>query len=82
MRRGSDCSDGGYEPAVLGKWLRKLRGEPKGSPLDRGHDPRRGLQSEEYRMADPRDVVEHDGVVVSAPGGTPQEDGDSTSRRS
>jgi len=82
MRRGSDCSDGEYEPAVLGKWLRKLRGAPKSRPLDRGHDPRGGLQSEEYRTADARDVVEEDGVVMSAPGGTPQEDGDSTSRRS
>jgi hypothetical protein len=32
------------------------------------------MQSEDYRTADPRDVVEQDGVVMSAPGGTPQDD--------
>jgi hypothetical protein len=36
-------------------------------------DPRGGLQSDAYRHADPRDLVEHDGVVMSGPGGTPQE---------
>jgi hypothetical protein len=83
MRRGSDCSDEGYESAVLGKWLKKLRGEPEDSPLDRDDDPRGGMQSEKYRTADPRDVVEDDGVVMSAPGGAPQDDGDApTSRRS
>lgn len=41
--------------------------------LDREGDPRGGVQSEEYRHADPRDVVEEDGTVMSAPGGAPQE---------
>jgi hypothetical protein len=36
-------------------------------------DPRGGLQSEEYRTADPRDIVEEGGVAMSGPGGTPQE---------
>jgi hypothetical protein len=36
-------------------------------------DPRGGLQSERYRSADPRELVEEDGVVMSGPGGTPQE---------
>jgi hypothetical protein len=67
---------------VLEKWLKKLRGEQEGSPLDRDDDPRGGMQSEEYRTADPRDVVEQDGVVMSAPGGAPQEDDDSRSGRS
>jgi len=31
------------------------------------------MQSEEYRTADPRDIVEQDGVVMAAPGGTPQD---------
>ena len=35
--------------------------------------PRGGLQSDAYRHADPRDLVEEDGVVMSGPGGTPQE---------
>jgi hypothetical protein len=63
---------------VLDRLLRKLRGEPEGSPLDREDDPRGGMQSEDYRAADPRDVVEEDGVVMSGPGGTPQ-DGKPTS---
>ena len=51
----------------------KLTGKPEGSPLDRDDEPRGGMQSEEYRSADPRDIVEQDGVVMAAPGGTPQD---------
>jgi hypothetical protein len=46
----------------------------------RGSDPRGGLQSERYRSADPRDLVEEDGVVMSGPGGAPQ-DGKSVEER-
>ena len=42
--------------------------------LERADDPRGGLQSEEYRKADPRDVVEEGGTVMSGPGGSPQDD--------
>ena len=42
--------------------------------LDVEGDPRGGVQSEEYRHADPRDVVEEGDVAMSGPGGTPQED--------
>jgi hypothetical protein len=48
--------------------------------LDREGDPRGGVQSEEYRSADPRDVLEADGTVMGAPGGTPQ-DGSSVDER-
>jgi hypothetical protein len=41
--------------------------------LEREDDPRGGLQSDEYRTADPRDVVESGGTVMSGPGGAPQE---------
>jgi hypothetical protein len=41
--------------------------------LDRDDEPRGGVQGEEYRRADPRDVVEEHGVVMSGPGGSPQE---------
>jgi hypothetical protein len=41
--------------------------------LEREDDPRGGLQSEEYRSADPRDVVEEGGTVMSGPAGAPQE---------
>jgi hypothetical protein len=63
---------------VFRKLLDRLSGKPEGSPLDREGDPRGGMQSEDYRLADPRDVVEEDGVVMSGPGGAPQ-DGDSSS---
>ena len=64
-------------------WLKRLFAgdeEPsaarqQGDPtvLDRPDDPRGGTQSEEYRHADPRDVVEQGGTVMSGPGGAPQE---------
>lgn len=64
-------------------WLKKLFGggdEPtaarqQGDPsvLDRGDDPRGGTQGEEYRHADPRDIVEEGGTTMSGPGGAPQE---------
>jgi hypothetical protein len=34
-------------------------------------DPRGGLQDDGYRSADPRDVVEAEGVAMSGPGGAP-----------
>ena len=64
-------------------WLKRLFGggdgptaaRQQGDPtvLNRADDPRGGTQSEEYRHADPRDVVEEGGTVMSAPGGAPQE---------
>ncbi len=36
-------------------------------------DPRGGLQDEQYRTADPREIVEAEGVAMSGPGGAPQE---------
>jgi hypothetical protein len=49
--------------------------------LNRPDDPRGGTQSEEYRHADPRDVVEEGGTVMSGPGGAPQEGLTPTERR-
>jgi hypothetical protein len=65
---------------MLGRWRKrrekdradKHQGDPHA--LDVEGDPRGGVQSEEYRRADPRDVVEEEGVVMSGPGGAPQED--------
>ena len=64
-------------------WLKRLFGRgdgptaarQQGDPtvLNREDDPRGGTQSEEYRHADPRDVVEEGGTVMSGPGGAPQE---------
>ena len=36
-------------------------------------DPRGGEQSDEYRHADPRTIVEEGGTAMTGPGGTPQE---------
>jgi hypothetical protein len=71
---------------MFGRWRRKRErhraNKQEGDPqaLAREGDPRGGLQDEEYRRADPRDVVEADGVAMSGPGGAPQE-GDSPEER-
>ena len=72
---------------MLGRW-RKKREEHRANKqqgdvhaLDREGDPRGGVQSDEYRSADPRDVVEEDGTVMSAPGGAPQENTSPEERR-
>lgn len=49
----------------------RQQGDP--TVLDRDDEPRGGTQSEEYRHADPRDVVEEGGTAMSGPGGAPQE---------
>ena len=64
---------------MFGRWKRKREehraDKQEGDPqaLAREGDPRGGLQSDEYRTADPRDVVEDEGVVMSGPAGAPQE---------
>lgn len=57
------------------RWLRKLLGRDDESTAahERTDDPRGGIQSDEYRHADPRDLVEEGGTTMSAPGGAPQE---------
>jgi hypothetical protein len=69
----------GYSAPMFGRWRKKKeehradkqQGDP--SALEREGDPRGGLQDEEYRSADPREVVEAEGVAMSGPGGAPQE---------
>ncbi len=71
---------------MLGRWLRrgekrrgaKQRGDPEALAVE--GDPRGGLQSEEYRHSDPRELVEGEGVVMSGPAGAPQE-GESVKER-
>jgi hypothetical protein len=72
---------------VFERWRRKRGDEPDAAKqegdvhaLDREGDPRGGVQSETYRSADPREVVEDEGVVMSGPGGAPQE-GESVEER-
>jgi hypothetical protein len=71
---------------MFGRWRRrreehradKQEGDPQA--LEREGDPRGGLQSEEYRHADPREVVAEEEVVMSGPAGAPQE-GESVDER-
>jgi hypothetical protein len=71
---------------MFGRWRRKrekaraAKQQSDPQALDREGDPRGGLQSEEYRSADPREVVEEEGIVMSGPGGAPQE-GESVEER-
>jgi hypothetical protein len=55
----------------VANWLKKLFGGGEEPPV--ADDPRGGAQSEEYRHADPRDLVEQGGTTMSGPGGAPQE---------
>ena len=65
---------------MLGRWRR--RGEKHRADKQQGDshaldvegDPRGGVQSDEYRHAEPTELVEEDGVVMSGPAGAPQED--------
>jgi hypothetical protein len=71
MRRGRfSVAAAGNTERMLGRWFK--RGEKHGADKQEG-DPRGGVQSENYRTADPRDVVEEGGTVMAAPGGAPQE---------
>ena len=64
---------------MLGWWKRVRKGARAARQqgdvhaLDREGDPRGGVQSEEYRTADPRELVADEGVVMAGPGGAPQE---------
>ena len=72
---------------MLGRWLRRSekhranKQEGDVHALDREGDPRGGVQSDQYRTADPRELVEQDGVVMSGPGGAPQEGSSPDERR-
>ena len=71
---------------MLGRWFKrgekhranKQEGDPHA--LDVEGDPRGGVQSDEYRHAEPRELVEEDGVVMSGTAGAPQE-GESVEER-
>jgi hypothetical protein len=71
---------------MFGRWRRKgekhraSKQQGDVDALDREGDPRGGVQSDEYRHADPRAVVVDEGVAMSGPGGAPQE-GESVEER-
>ena len=71
---------------MFGRWRRKEKhhaNKQQGDPdaLARDGDPRGGLQTEEYRHAEPTDVVEAGGVAMAGPGGAPQEELSADERR-
>jgi hypothetical protein len=71
---------------MFGRWKKRERhraNKQQGDPaaLEREGDPRGGLQDEAYRVAEPTDVVEAEGVAMSGPGGAPQEDSSPDERR-
>jgi hypothetical protein len=90
MRRGEGFSvaASGNDRPVFGRWRRKkedaraAKQQADPEALARESDPRGGLQSGEYRTADPREVVEEDGTVMSGPAGSPQEGESVEERRS
>ena len=82
MREHEEDRDGelGRGTGRQDEWAREDEGaraakqEADPHALDVEGDPRGGVQSEEYRHADPRDLVQEGGVAMSGPGGAPQED--------
>jgi len=49
----------------------KQQGDPDALAVE--GDPRGGIGSDEYRSADPRDLVQEGDVTMSGPAGSPQE---------
>jgi len=71
---------------MFGRWKRKQKhhaDKQQGDPaaLEREGDPRGGLQSPDYRHAEPTDVVATEGVAMSGPGGSPPAEGSADERR-
>jgi hypothetical protein len=71
---------------MFGRWKKKdehradkQQGDVRA--LDRTDDPRGGVQSDDYRTADPREVVEQGGTTMAGPGGAPQEGLSTDARR-
>jgi hypothetical protein len=67
-----------HERAGAGRWREdeehradKQQGDPDALAVE--GDPRGGLQSAEYRSADPREIVVEGDVAMSGPAGAPQE---------
>jgi len=73
---------------VLGRWKKrgekhranKQQGDPEALEVE-GGDPRGGLQSDEYRQAEPTELVDEEGVVMGGPAGAPHDDTSSEERR-
>ena len=71
-------SEPGEGTGRQGPWVRdeddradKQQGDT--DALEVENDPRGGTQSDEYRLADPRDIVVEGDTAMSGPAGAPQE---------
>ena len=49
--------------------------------LDRPDDPRGGVQSDQYRHAEPTELVDDEGAAMMGPGGTPEDGSTAEERR-
>src|SRR5439155_6542288 len=63
---------------MLRRLFRRGRDEPRAArqrgdvhALDRSDDPRGGVQSDDYRLADPTELVDAEGPAMMGPGGSP-----------
>jgi hypothetical protein len=70
---------GAWERDEEGPRAARQEGDPHA--LDVQGDPRGGVQSEEYRHADPREIVAEGDVAMTGPGGAPQEESSVDERR-
>jgi len=73
---------------MLRRLVRRGRDEPRAArqrgdvhALDRSDDPRGGVQSDEYRLADPTELVDAEGPAMMGPGGSPPADSSADERR-
>ena len=77
----------GEQTGRQGDWTREEDGPRAGKQqgdvhaLDVEGDPRGGVQADEYRHADPREVVEDGDTVMSGPAGAPQQERSVDERR-
>jgi hypothetical protein len=84
--RGFSVAATGNDAHVFGRRRRKReqhradKQQGDVDALDRKGDPRGGVQSDEYRHADPREVVQAEDIAMSGPAGAPQE-GESVAER-
>jgi len=76
--RGTD-RQGPWEDEEPDRRATRQLGDPHA--LDVEGDPRGGVQSDDYRHADPREVVEEGDVAMMGPAGAPQEDTSVEERR-
>jgi hypothetical protein len=84
---GVSVATSGNGRPVFGRWKKRREAHRADKQqgdvhaLDREGDPRGGVQSDEYRHAEPTDVVADDGVLMSGPGGAPPDESTPDERR-